>query len=549
MNDENRPSEIPPDANAALTANPSVSHSGATTLSETTSLGSENYSSITGGENALLVSGGEVTIESIIATKSGDESTEESDFYGTNAAILAKNGSIAINSGTITTNGAHANAAFAYTDGIINIASTTIKTAGNNSGGIMVAGGGVINATSLTVETTGNSSAAIRSDRGGGTISVSGGSYTTSGVGSPAVYSTAHISVNEAELTSTSSEGVVVEGNNLVALFGTTLTDTNTTLNGNSETYKNIFIYQSMSGDADEGEGSFHAHDSLITTNQGDTFFVTNTNADIQLTNNRIINNDETSAFLRAQAGKWGTEGQNGGHVTMVMTQQVAEGDMILDNISSLTLVLSQSSFYMGVVNGANTAQAVNVNIDSTSQLILAGDSYISSLENADTTNQNIYSNGYKLFVDGKEVAINGSTAPAVPEVKIGETEQETKKEETTGTTECKNASFFTECNGSVKVPIIVAIAAIFVIIAAVIAMVIHNKKKKGPSAPADPNMTMGPGVPMNGSRPDFSAFDDTAGTPIPPAAPQAPQAPTQPTPPASPEAPGNPFNSNNPFR
>ena len=77
------------------------------------------------------------------------------------------------------------------------------------------------------------------------------------------------------------------------------LTDTNTTLNGNSETYKNIFIYQSMSGDADEGLASFTAKDSIITTNKGDTIFVTNTKATISFTNNKIINNDSTGAFLR----------------------------------------------------------------------------------------------------------------------------------------------------------------------------------------------------------------------------------------------------------
>ena len=39
---------------------------------------------------------------------------------------------------------------------------------------------------------------------------------------------------------------------------------TNTKLNSNSETYKTIFIYQSMSGDAEVGTSSFTSKNSKI---------------------------------------------------------------------------------------------------------------------------------------------------------------------------------------------------------------------------------------------------------------------------------------------
>ena len=58
-----------------------------------------------------------------------------------------------------------------------------------------------MNAANLDVETQGNSAAAIRSDRGGGTVNVDGGSYVTNGTGSPAIYCTADISVSDATLT------------------------------------------------------------------------------------------------------------------------------------------------------------------------------------------------------------------------------------------------------------------------------------------------------------------------------------------------------------
>ena len=474
QNNLDRPGGAPGGSNSS-----SVTHTGATEIGSDTELSNSTYTSVTGGENALLVTGGSVALTNPTVTKSGDESSESSDFYGTNAAVLVSGGNLTISGGSITTSGSHANALFSYNEGAINVTNMTIKTSGNNSGGIMVTGGGTLLATDTVVETSGNSSAAIRSDRGGGVVTVAGGSYTTSGVGSPALYSTASISVNGAKLISIASEGVVIEGSNSVTLFDATLTDTNTTLNGNSETYKNIFIYQSMSGDAEEGTGSFSAFDSQITTNKGDTFFVTNTTAEISLQNNRIINNDETSAFLRAQAGKWGTSGSNGGIVTLAAENQVIEGDIILDNISSLTMSLT-SSYYMGVINGANTARSVSVTLDANSNLVLAGDTYLSSLTNADVLNKNIYSNGCKLYVDGSEVSINGSEAPEVPEVIVDESETEdaTTTAETTGTTE-------TSTN---YLPFIVGGAAILIIIVAVVAMVLHEKKKKQvPPAPTLP--------------------------------------------------------------
>ena len=271
----------------------------------------------------------------------------------------------------------------------------------------MVTGGGTLNANNVTVDTKGNSSAAIRSDRGGGTLTVNGGSYTTDGKGSPVIYSTADITVNNAKLTATSSEGVVIEGANSVTLNGVTLTDTNNSLNGQSETYKNIFLYQSMSGDASVGISHFTASDSTITTNKGDTIYVTNTTSVIDLRENTIVNNDSTGAFLRAESAAWGNSGSNGGKVRLNMTSQSVSGDVVLDNISTLSWQMSIHSSYTGTINGSNTAKSITLTLDSSSVLNLTGDSYVTSLSNADSTNSNIHLNGYTLYVNG--VAFNAS--------------------------------------------------------------------------------------------------------------------------------------------
>lgn len=386
-----------------------VSYTGATTISSSINENNKTYSSTTGSQNAILVSGGNSTINSCSITKSGDASGDNADFYGTNAAILAYNGGILnIKGGTITTNGSHANAVFAYNKGVINISDATIKTTNNNSGAVMVTGGGILTASNVTAVTSGNSSAPIRSDRGGGTLTVNGGNYTSNGVGSPVIYSTADIIVNNAKMTSTASEGVVIEGKNSIKLSGVTLEATNNKLNGNSETYKTIFIYQSMSGDANVGTSTFISKDSKIINNKGDVIFVTNTNTVITLENNEIVNNDSEGVFLRASTAKWGTSGSNGGIVSLNMINQKVTGDIVIDNISTLTASLKSGSSLVGAINTNNQAKNISLSLSSDSVLSLTADTYVNSLTNELSDNSNIYSNGkYKLYVNGKEVNIN----------------------------------------------------------------------------------------------------------------------------------------------
>lgn len=286
----------------------------------------------------------------------------------------------------------------------VTIKNSKITTKADNSGGIMTTGGGTMNAYNLTVKTAGTSSAAIRTDRGGGTVKVNKGTYTTTGKGSPAVYSTADVTVSNATLKATASEGIVIEGKNKVTLKNCTLTDNNTTLNGQSTTYKNIFLYQSMSGDAASGSASFKATGSKITTKKGDTFYITNTSAKISLTNNTITNTDSTGNFLRAQADSWGNSGSNGGDVTLTMSKQKASGNIVIDSISTLDMTMKNNSSYKGTINGSNEAKFIALTLDKSSKITLTGDSYVTSFTDADSSYSNINFNGYKLYVNGTAI-------------------------------------------------------------------------------------------------------------------------------------------------
>ena len=377
-----------------------------------------NFESTTADENALSITGKQnTTIKNVTITKSGDSTGgDKTSFYGINSALIAKDGAnVTLDNVTVETDATGANGVFSYggsattnnssSDGTtITISNSKITTKKDNSGGIMTTGGGTMIASNLEIETAGTSSAAIRSDRGGGTVTVDGGTYKTTGKGSPAIYSTADITVKNATLESTTSEGVIIEGKNKITLENTKLIDNNTKLNGQSTTYKNIFIYQSMSGDAKEGTSEFSAKDSEITTKKGDTIYITNTSSKVTLENNKITNEDEEGNFLRIQKDSWGSSGSNGGNVELTMKKQTVEGNVVVDEISILTWALKNKSSYTGTINQDNKAKNITITIDKNSKIKLTGDSYISELIDEDEDYSNIDFNGYKLYVNGKAI-------------------------------------------------------------------------------------------------------------------------------------------------
>ena len=362
----------------------------------------ETVSNSADGEHAIAADGESASYSNIKVEKTGDsDSGDEADFYGENSAIFATNGAtMDLSEIVVDTDGKHANAVFSYGEGTtVNISDSVITTSGNCSGGIMTTGGGTMNAANLTIHTTGGSSAAIRSDRGGGTVIVNGGSYTTDGTGSPVIYSTADITVSNAILESTASQGVVVEGKNSVTLNNVNLTADNNKKNSDkSDWYQAVMIYQSMSGDAAEGESFFTMTGGSLTNKNGDIFFVNNTVTTITLTDVNITNEDADGVFLRAAAAGWGSEGSNGGKVNLIASGQIIDGDILVDEVSALNLYLAECSDLAGSINPDGQEGDVYVEISGGSVWTLTGDSYITSLTcDADSINLN----GYTLYVNG----------------------------------------------------------------------------------------------------------------------------------------------------
>lgn len=377
----------------------------ANTISSDTSVSGESYTSSGDDENALRVDGAAVTLDKIKVKKSGGDSsnTENGDFYGQNAGLLALNGAtVTITGATVNTSAVNGNGVFSYGEGTtVNISDSTIRTTERNSGGIQTTGGGTTNASNLDVETQGASSAAIRTDRGGGTVRVNGGSYVTNGTGSPSIYSTADIEVTGATLTANASEAVVVEGKNSVSLTNCSVTGnmSGTYAQDNSENIHNVMIYQSMSGDADEGLASFSMTSGSLTSKNGDMFYVTNTACTISLSGVTLTPTNDTLLRVAGNDSSrgWGTTGANGGTCTFTASDQTMSGAIIVDDISSLAMTLSGSSTYTGTINASGTAGTVSVTLQNGAKWSLTGDSYITSFS-GDVSS--IISNGYHVYVN-----------------------------------------------------------------------------------------------------------------------------------------------------
>ena len=399
-----------------------IDYSGAVEITESDSQDGQTYESSTADESALLIStSDEVTVSNATVKKTGDsDGGDNCNFYGLNAAVLVKDGSTTtITGATITSDADGANGVFSYGgnggqngasgDGTtVIISDSTITTTGDGSGGIMTTGGGITKASNLTVETSGQSSAAIRTDRGGGTVTVDGGTYTTNGLGSPSIYSTADISVSNATLVSNLSEAVCIEGMNSITLTDCDMTANNTKMNGNATFLDSIMIYQSMSGDADSGTSTYDMTGGSLTSENGHVFHVTNTNAVITLNNVKITNKDSENILLSVCDDGWSGADNI---ATLNAVKQTLEGTILVGSNSTLTLNLTDNSSFTGTISGNITnakgdtvsteVGEVKVTLDKNSTWTLTADTYITSF---DGDVSNIVSNGYTLYVNGTAV-------------------------------------------------------------------------------------------------------------------------------------------------
>ncbi len=383
------------------------SYSAVKTVSEDASISGETIESTGTDENALLVTGGNATVTDSTLVRDSDDSTggDSSSFYGVGAAALVTGGTLTIENAEISTDAEGGAGVFAYGSGVATVKNSVISTRKGTSGGIHVAGGGTLYAENLTVTTEGASSAAIRSDRGGGTMVVDGGSYTSSGSGSPAVYVTADITISNAALTATGSEALCLEGKNNVTLTNCTLTGSMPDLDQNDNTWT-VILYQSMSGDSEVGKGTFTMTGGTLISSNGGLFYTTNTDSEFTLRGVTLQASDDSEYLLRctgnANSRGWGSTGSNGANCVFTAAEQQMSGSVLWDSISNLTLSLTEGTSFTGAIlddescAGEGGNGTCTLTIDETSEWIVTENSTLTTLT----------CNGRILDAEGRTVTI-----------------------------------------------------------------------------------------------------------------------------------------------
>ncbi|MCR4562372.1 MAG: hypothetical protein K5694_04130 [Bacilli bacterium] len=287
----------------------------------------------------LVINGGSLTITGtsssyVEVTKSGSAASggqvgDDYNFYGINSGIVvAGSGSSAtIKYCNITTTSNGSNAVVATNGGEVDISYSTISSSGSaGSRGLHTTYDGEIVADNVIITTQGASCASLANDRGGGTITASNMTLTTNSAGSPLVYSTDYIKVTDSTGNANGAQAVVVEGGSSAYLDGCDFTCTGagnrtgtSDINSSSHTVDagGVFIYQSVSGDSEEGTDYFYCYDTTITvtTSGVPMIYLTNITAELALSGNTFNSASSSDYFLIAEAtNQWG---QGGADVTV----------------------------------------------------------------------------------------------------------------------------------------------------------------------------------------------------------------------------------------
>lgn len=407
--------------NASSNNTSQITTEGVVEVSDSQELSNKTLSATSSDESAIVVNdGGSLNATGLTISKSGDSSnTENSEFYGLNAAVLVQKESEAtIKNTTIKTSATGANAIFSTGENAtLNVSNTKITTTGDSSRGLDATYGGTINANKVTITTSGQHCAAVATDRGEGTVTVKNSILNTNGKGSPCVYSTGTISVSDSKGTATNSSCAVIEGKNSITLNNTKLTSYGVGRVDDGIDNCGVMIYQSMSGDASEGTGTFSATDSTLTISKkskvyetSPMFFITNTDAVINLENTKLNYGSNQLVTVSGNDGEWGSQGSNGGNLTLNATNQTLNGNISVDNISTASFIL-KSSTLTSTINSENNAKKVNLSLDSSSKWIITGDSYVTTLTLENNDLSLIEDHGYTIYYDASANSwLNGQT-------------------------------------------------------------------------------------------------------------------------------------------
>ncbi len=333
----------------------------------------KTFTSTESDENAVKVSGGSFTMTDCTVEKT-DGKTADSDgssFYGTNAAILSTgSGSVTMKGGTITTATTGANAVVAY-KGTVYISDVKIDCSSNLSRGIHATGGGSIVASDLEITTAGNNSSLIATDRGSGTVTVTGGTYHATGGSSAVIYSTGDITATGITGSSAKGSMCVIEGDNTI-----TMTDCDLTSGGTS---RGILILQSGSGDATGYNGTVTATGGSLKVTSDVPFIevATTMTGTVNLTDVDV--SAASGILMRVDYNtRWKTKNPVAFLNLLSASSHSYSGDIEVDGYGTATVMVGKGVTWNGAFDSADTGKATEVTVKGT--WTLTDDSHVDKI-------------------------------------------------------------------------------------------------------------------------------------------------------------------------
>lgn len=361
----------------------------------TISLSNETISTTTSDYNVVQVTSGNLTLNNCTITKSGDTNSNDGDatsFYGINSAVYAKGlnatSVITINGGTITTNSQGSNAVFAWRGATINVNDVTIVNQKSVSRGLHATYEGIINATNVNITTQSETSSTIATDRGGGTVTVTGGSATAQGNNSAVLYSTGTITANDLTGISEQGEIAVVEGDNYVYINDCDMTS------GSSK--RALMMLQSGSGDASGDNAAITITSSTLTVTGSSTPLcevptknvgtLTLTDVTLSIASGELMYVDYNT--------QWTTHGGTGNLILQTTQSSWSyTGNVDADSYSNSTVTVGNNVIWNGTNDNDNDALSSAVTVNSNGTWNLTADAYVDVLVN----NGEINKCGYNL--------------------------------------------------------------------------------------------------------------------------------------------------------
>lgn len=367
----------------------------ANTLKENMTIHGKEYTSESEDENALCVQSAQVDLRNVRVEKAdgGSSNAYRSERYGLNAALLATGGArLSLTNGIVNSSAAEGAGIVGHGVGTdIQLSNGTVTTTGDGAGGLQTSAGARIQAKNMTVITAGDSAPVVQSGPVGSRIETEGGTYTSGGYNSPAVYAAGNFQGHNSELTANNSAAIVLEGAASVSLENCTV-NSNQEENTEQTSPYSVLIH----GDQklpEQGTAVMDVSNGSIVSRNGYLFHVAGTTCEINLDKVQLTDLDENDILLQVGSGE-GSEGKPSS-ASLNASKQTLTGKLLVYSDSTLHLNLENHSDFLGAVYRLGNAGDgnIDVHIGKDSTWSLTGDSVVDTLQNEGT----IYYNGYSI--------------------------------------------------------------------------------------------------------------------------------------------------------